>query len=142
MKTSFGRVALFSISCQPVSRLTTRFLSISSSKMASNKVLNFDNLNPNVKTMEYAVRGPLVIRAVDIEKELAQVSMSVIKKKFMVFGGACSLSLNPSLVPAHKRKKFCTSFPPLDIQKIKFFSKLQKVKNSNLGSKISIQNSD
>jgi alanine transaminase len=72
MKTSFGRVALFSISCQPVSRLSTRFLSISSSKMASNKVLNFDNLNPNVKTMEYAVRGPLVIRAVDIEKELAQ----------------------------------------------------------------------
>src|SRR4051812_39840327 len=85
MKTSFGRVALFSISCQPVSRLSTRFLSISSSKMASNKVLNFDNLNPNVKTMEYAVRGPLVIRAVDIEKELAQVSMSVIKKEIYGF---------------------------------------------------------
>ena len=88
MKTSFGRVALFSISCQPVSRLSTRFLSISSSKMASNKVLNFDNLNPNVKTMEYAVRGPLVIRAVDIEKELAQVSMSVIKKLWFLVGHA------------------------------------------------------
>lgn len=29
-----------------------------------------DNLNSHVKTMEYAVRGPLVIRAVAIEKEL------------------------------------------------------------------------
>jgi alanine transaminase len=37
------------------------------------KVLTYDNINPNVKTMEYAVRGPIVIRAVEIEKELAQV---------------------------------------------------------------------
>ncbi|XP_032781725.2 alanine aminotransferase 1 isoform X1 [Daphnia magna] len=34
-------------------------------------VLNVDNINPNVKAMEYAVRGPLVIRAGEIEKELA-----------------------------------------------------------------------
>ncbi|CAG9862090.1 unnamed protein product [Phyllotreta striolata] len=32
--------------------------------------LNLDNINPNVKVMEYAVRGPLVIRAGEIEKEL------------------------------------------------------------------------
>ncbi|VEN59555.1 unnamed protein product [Callosobruchus maculatus] len=32
--------------------------------------LTLDNLNPNVKVMEYAVRGPLVIRAGEIEKEL------------------------------------------------------------------------
>ncbi|KHN77825.1 Alanine aminotransferase 1 [Toxocara canis] len=37
---------------------------------STNKLLNMDNLNPHVKTMEYAVRGPLVIRAVAIEKEL------------------------------------------------------------------------
>lgn len=44
-------------------------------KMASNqqKVLTYDNINPNVKTMEYAVRGPIVIRAVEIEKEISQV---------------------------------------------------------------------
>lgn len=35
--------------------------------------LNLDNLNPNVKVMEYAVRGPLVIRAGEIEKELEKV---------------------------------------------------------------------
>eukprot|EP00096_Caligus_rogercresseyi_P009820 TRINITY_DN3417_c0_g1_i1.p1 TRINITY_DN3417_c0_g1~~TRINITY_DN3417_c0_g1_i1.p1 ORF type:complete len:529 (-),score=164.11 TRINITY_DN3417_c0_g1_i1:129-1715(-) len=32
--------------------------------------LNIDNLNPCIKTMEYAVRGPLVIRATEIEKEI------------------------------------------------------------------------
>lgn len=31
-----------------------------------------DNINPCIKTMEYAVRGPLVIRAAAIEKELEQ----------------------------------------------------------------------
>lgn len=39
-------------------------------RMASNKVLNMDMLNPNVKTMQYAVRGPIVIRANELEKEL------------------------------------------------------------------------
>jgi alanine transaminase len=34
-------------------------------------VLTVDNINPSIKVMEYAVRGPLVIRANEIEKELA-----------------------------------------------------------------------
>nr|AJP75146.1 alanine aminotransferase [Leptinotarsa decemlineata] len=34
--------------------------------------LTAENLNPCVKVMEYAVRGPLVIRAEEIEKELEQ----------------------------------------------------------------------
>lgn len=38
------------------------------------KCVNLDNLNPCIKEMEYAVRGPLVIRATEIEKELEQVS--------------------------------------------------------------------
>lgn len=37
------------------------------------KVLNLDNMNPNVRIMEYAVRGPLLIRATEIENELKQV---------------------------------------------------------------------
>ncbi|XP_068200116.1 alanine aminotransferase 2-like [Antennarius striatus] len=36
------------------------------------KVLTLDNINPNVKKVEYAVRGPIVQRAVQIEKELKQ----------------------------------------------------------------------
>ncbi|KAE9421680.1 hypothetical protein Angca_003135 [Angiostrongylus cantonensis] len=39
-------------------------------RMSSEKVLDIKNLNPNVITMQYAVRGPIVIRAVEIEKEL------------------------------------------------------------------------
>jgi len=38
--------------------------------MSSQPVLKIDNMNPNIKKMEYAVRGPLVIRATAIEKEL------------------------------------------------------------------------
>ncbi|VDD85102.1 unnamed protein product [Enterobius vermicularis] len=44
-------------------------------RMASSgaeKLLNMQNINPNVLTMEYAVRGPIVIRAVELEKELAK----------------------------------------------------------------------
>merc|ERR1719361_2978978 len=40
--------------------------------------VTMDNLNPCIKTMEYAVRGPLVIRATEIEKEL----QSGVKKPF------------------------------------------------------------
>ncbi|CAB3384810.1 Hypothetical predicted protein [Cloeon dipterum] len=36
------------------------------------KCLTLDNINPCIKTMEYAVRGPLVIRASEIERELQQ----------------------------------------------------------------------
>ncbi|XP_077291600.1 alanine aminotransferase 1-like isoform X2 [Arctopsyche grandis] len=39
--------------------------------MAS-RCVTLDDINPNVKIMEYAVRGPLVIRAGEIEKELAK----------------------------------------------------------------------
>ncbi|XP_067107475.1 alanine aminotransferase 2-like [Osmerus mordax] len=36
------------------------------------KVLTVDNMNPHVKRVEYAVRGPIVQRAVQIEKELRE----------------------------------------------------------------------
>ena len=36
--------------------------------------ITLDNMNPCVKKMEYAVRGPLVIRATEIEKEIQSVS--------------------------------------------------------------------
>jgi hypothetical protein len=40
------------------------------------KVLHYDAINPNVKTMEYAVHGPIVVRAGEINKELAKVCLS------------------------------------------------------------------
>ncbi|GAA6084918.1 alanine aminotransferase 2-like isoform X1 [Tachysurus ichikawai] len=49
-------------------------------KMAENealsqrkKVLTIDTMNANVKKVEYAVRGPIVQRAVQLEKELKEV---------------------------------------------------------------------
>ena len=37
------------------------------------KPLTLENMNPSVKQVEYAVRGPIVARAGEIEKELAKV---------------------------------------------------------------------
>lgn len=54
--------------------------------MSSNqKVLNLDNMNPNVRIMEYAVRGPLLIRATEIENELKKVCIFLFYFYFLVF---------------------------------------------------------
>lgn len=37
------------------------------------KVLTLDTMNPKVKKVEYAVRGPIVQRAVELERELSEV---------------------------------------------------------------------
>lgn len=42
------------------------------------KVLTIDTMNPTVKKVEYAVRGPIVQRAVELERELSQVPISQI----------------------------------------------------------------
>lgn len=47
------------------------------SSAAGDRVVTIDNMNPQVKKMEYAVRGPLVIRATEIEKELQAVRLCV-----------------------------------------------------------------
>ncbi|PAV84251.1 hypothetical protein WR25_16845 [Diploscapter pachys] len=52
--------------------VSKRLLASSARTMTSNRVLTADNINPNVITMQYAVRGPIVIRAVELEKELAK----------------------------------------------------------------------
>jgi len=55
---------------------STAHRKMSSTAVQSNLVL--DNMNPCIKKMEYAVRGPLVIRATAIEKEIE----SGVKKPF------------------------------------------------------------
>ena len=62
----------------------------------ANKCLQLDNINPNFITMEYAVRGPLVIRAGEIERELKEVC-----KKDFIYTYILFLN-NPS---KHKRKQ-------------------------------------
>ena len=44
------------------------------------KNLTLDNMNPCIKRMEYAVRGPLVIRANEILNEIDQVFIKLILK--------------------------------------------------------------
>ncbi|KAI3408870.1 hypothetical protein GPALN_007464 [Globodera pallida] len=53
--------------------LSSSTTSTATRKMSSgqHKVLTLDTINPNVLTMEYAVRGPIVTRAVELEKQLA-----------------------------------------------------------------------
>lgn len=64
--------------------------------------LTLDSLNPNVIKMEYAVRGPLVIRAGEIEKELKQVRIWFNLKSAEIFilsftFGPTSFSIKQSL---------------------------------------------
>lgn len=60
----------------PSTNSTLKFQQKTSRALATQPqfTLTLDNLNPNIKAMEYAVRGPLVIRAGDIEKELEKVT--------------------------------------------------------------------
>lgn len=37
------------------------------------KVLTLDTMNPCIQRVEYAVRGPIVLRALELEQELRQV---------------------------------------------------------------------
>lgn len=56
------------------SQSSVEFDQRSNRTMASSaKILTLESMNPNVVKMEYAVRGPLVIRAGEIEKEIKQV---------------------------------------------------------------------
>lgn len=42
------------------------------------KTLTMENLNPRVIEVEYAVRGPIVIRAAEMERQLKQVRISLL----------------------------------------------------------------
>ncbi|KAK9701600.1 Aminotransferase class I and II [Popillia japonica] len=55
----------------------------------STKCLEMDNLNPNIKVMEYAVRGPLVTRAGEIEKELQKGVQKPFKEVIKANIGDC-----------------------------------------------------
>lgn len=57
--------------CATVRQSTQSSHSRNMSNSATNKkCLNIGDMNPHIKSLEYAVRGPLVIRAGEIEKEL------------------------------------------------------------------------
>lgn len=53
------------------------------------KCVTLETMNPNIKVMEYAVRGPLVIRASEIEKELQQGAKKPFKEVLKANIGDC-----------------------------------------------------
>ena len=58
---------------------SSRSFTSTSVKMAAPATVTLDNMNPCIKKMEYAVRGPLVIRATAIEK----VMVTTIEESFI-----------------------------------------------------------
>lgn len=58
-------------------------------KMDAGKVLTMETLNPCVKTMEYAVRGPIVARATALEVELNKGAKKPFKKVVKANIGDC-----------------------------------------------------
>lgn len=47
--------------------------SSSHTRTMASKAITMENVNPNIVQLEYAVRGPLVMRATEIAKELEKV---------------------------------------------------------------------
>ncbi|BET03250.1 Alanine aminotransferase [Nesidiocoris tenuis] len=71
-RTCTRRVSLSASVSRPARQSSQLRQSRNMSGDSCGKCLTLDNMNPNIKVMEYAVRGPLVIRASAIEKELAE----------------------------------------------------------------------
>ena len=78
LSSSSSRASVFSLSHSPCTspiavRTEQNKRGFKMSPTAHEPTLTLDNMNPAVKRMEYAVRGALVIRATEIEKEIAKV---------------------------------------------------------------------
>ncbi|VDM99164.1 unnamed protein product [Thelazia callipaeda] len=49
---------------------SARYLSVTTRRSSMAHVLNYNNMNPHIRSMEFAVRGPIVIRGEQLEHEL------------------------------------------------------------------------
>ncbi|KAG9356099.1 hypothetical protein JZ751_000943 [Albula glossodonta] len=80
------RLSPLSSSSRAICGLSAKQRGIIQRKMTENgvtsrrgKVLTIDTMNPSVKKVEYAVRGPIVQRALQIEKELKEASLCCVR---------------------------------------------------------------
>lgn len=62
---------------QTVAGIVTRRNMANNYYHQTDKTLTVDNVYSNLRRMEYAVRGPLLIRAIEIEKELEKVNIKL-----------------------------------------------------------------
>lgn len=105
-KSPFTNRTSSSTHCAPVN-----FQRRLSTEMHCKKCLTMDNMNPNIKVMEYAVRGPLVIRAAEIERELKEVQnriFPIVKYELKIFsdvGSTCVRKLLAHLFILHRYER-------------------------------------
>uniref|UniRef100_A0A182VSP7 alanine transaminase n=1 Tax=Anopheles minimus TaxID=112268 RepID=A0A182VSP7_9DIPT len=76
------------------------------------RCVSIENINPAIKTMEYAVRGPLVIRAGVIEKELEQGANKPFKEVIRANIGDCHAMGQPPITFI-RQVLGLVSYPPL-----------------------------
>lgn len=69
-------------------RATTHCRTMATKGDSRKRTLTLDSMNPNIVKMEYAVRGPLVIRAGEIEKEIQQVCAMILPMRSVSFEAA------------------------------------------------------
>ncbi|KOB79179.1 Alanine aminotransferase [Operophtera brumata] len=78
----------------------------------SSKAVTLENVNPNIVKLEYAVRGPLVVRAAEIEKELEKGAQKPFKKVIRAnIGDAHAMGQTP--ITFIRQVLACVSYPPL-----------------------------
>lgn len=68
LELSYVWTSAFEVACRPRQRRWQPLLLLSRTK-----VLTVESMNQNIVKLQYAVRGPLVARAAEIEAELAKV---------------------------------------------------------------------
>lgn len=75
-------------------------------------LLNVDNINPNIRNLEYAVRGPLVIRAVQLAKEIEQGAEKPFKTVIRANIGDCH-AMNQKPLTFYRQVLACAAKPDL-----------------------------
>lgn len=81
---------------------------MSENGMSRAKVLTIDTMNPTVKKVEYAVRGPIVQRAVELERELSEVRMD--RMSFLLHHECVDPQEGSSFMKTLKRSWILTPF--------------------------------
>lgn len=74
--------------------------------------MNVENINQNIRNLEYAVRGPLVIRAVQLAKEIEQGSKKPFASVIRANIGDCH-AMNQKPLTFYRQVLACASYPEL-----------------------------
>ncbi|CAH0730105.1 unnamed protein product, partial [Brenthis ino] len=84
----------------------------SNTRTMASKAVTIENINPNILKLEYAVRGPLVIRAAEIEKELEKGAKKPFKRVIRAnIGDAHAMGQTP--ITFIRQVLACISHPDL-----------------------------